>query len=292
MTVDGFQVDPKRDATDSIRGYVYQAYQSILAWISLHDGESLVLEGAEDFDIHADSDVTAIQVKDVAGNITLRTPSVVEALNNFWGHCEHNPDYAVLFRFLTTANAGQESGSPFGPGQRGLNYWESVDEAEGDIQPLRKFLLSLKLSDSLKSFVKTSSDEELREKLIRRIKWDLGAKPKEALEYAIEDKLKVHGAKFRINTHHSRNALPHLLKRVADTLSTKGLKQLTYGDFLTCFDEATTESIPKGELEALRTGGALFQLASSAEAIKLAQLTTAFMLRSAGSSAAYQKALA
>jgi hypothetical protein len=248
MTASDFQVDAKRDATDSIRGYVYQAYQSVLAWIRLQEREILMLEGAEDFDIHLDDIVVANQVKDARGNITLRTPDVVDALNNYWGHRERNPDYEVVLRFLTTAEAGLESGKPFGPGVCGLDYWQRVDVTGCDIQPLRQFLLSLKLSDSLRTFVEAAADDELREQLIHMIKWDLGAKPKEALEYAIEDKLKVHGSKYRINTHHSCNTLPHLLKRIVDTLSSKGLKQLTYGDFLSCFDEATTESIPRSEL--------------------------------------------
>ena len=56
------KTDPKRDATDSIRGYVYQAYQSILAWMQLKENEILVLEGAEDFDIHCGSSVVTNQV--------------------------------------------------------------------------------------------------------------------------------------------------------------------------------------------------------------------------------------
>lgn len=30
-----FKTDPRRDATDSIRGYVYQVYQSVFAWMQL-----------------------------------------------------------------------------------------------------------------------------------------------------------------------------------------------------------------------------------------------------------------
>ena len=71
-TPSDFQVDSTRDATDSIRGYVYQAYQSVLAWMRLDEHEILILEGAEDFDIHRGRSVTTTQVKDVAGSLTLR----------------------------------------------------------------------------------------------------------------------------------------------------------------------------------------------------------------------------
>ena len=44
--------DPRRQASDSIRGYVYQIYQSVFAWITLKNLQALVLEGAEDFDVY------------------------------------------------------------------------------------------------------------------------------------------------------------------------------------------------------------------------------------------------
>jgi hypothetical protein len=72
--VEGLVGDKRRQATDSIRGYVYQAYQSVLAWMRLGSDEVLFLEGAEDFDVHSADGVTATQVKDTAGSgaLTLR----------------------------------------------------------------------------------------------------------------------------------------------------------------------------------------------------------------------------
>lgn len=257
-----FRTDPKRDATDSIRGYVYQIYQSVLAWMQLKENEILVLEGSEDFDIHSDASVTTTQVKDVSVNLTLRSQAIVDALNNYWACRERNPDYDIVLRFLTTAEVGQEQGSPFGPGQKGLEYWNSVELGYIDIEPLRAFLLTLKLQPKLASFVQTATNNEFSEKLIRHVKWDLGSRPREGLQYTIEDKLKMHGLKLGINSHYSCQALPHLLKRVADLFSTKGAKELKFGDFISCFDEATTLSIPRGKKEAMNSGSDLQQLAS------------------------------
>ena len=66
--------DKNREATSSIRGYVYQAYQSVLAWMQLKDEEVLFLEAAEDFDVQEGNSATVTQVKDTAGSgsITLR----------------------------------------------------------------------------------------------------------------------------------------------------------------------------------------------------------------------------
>lgn len=255
-----FKTDPKRDATDSIRGYVYQAYQTVLAWMQLKDNEILVLEGSEDFDIHTGSSVVTTQVKDVAANLTLRSNAVIDSLNNYW-HCQkRNTGFDIVLRFLATAEAGQEKGSPFGLGQKGLEYWQKAKSDQIEIKPLKTFLLTLGLDAGLASFIEKATDEELRNKLIRRVNWDMGNRPMEALQYNIEDNLKNHGVKLRINSHHSCQVLPHLLKTVADLLSTKGKKELRFGDFLSSFDKATTLSIPRGQMEAMISGSAPEQL--------------------------------
>jgi len=258
-----FKTDPQRDATPSIRGYVYQAYQSALAWMQLKENEILVLEGSEDFDIHRESSVTTTQVKNVTGNITLRSKSVIDAINNYWISCERNPDYNIILHFLTTAEAGQEQGNPFGPNQKGLEYWHKAVIGEVEIEPLRTFLLTLGLHSNLKSFIQAATDDELREKLICRIKWDMGERSIEALQYVIEEKLKIHGYSLHINSLYSCQALPHLLKEVDDLLSTDEIKELRFGDFLSCFDKATTISMPRGQLE-LMIGGNLQQIADIA----------------------------
>ena len=73
-------LNPKRQATDAIGGYVYQIWQSLLAWIHLKDNEALFLEGAEDFDIVSLNKSTATQVKRLSKNITLNSPEVIDAI--------------------------------------------------------------------------------------------------------------------------------------------------------------------------------------------------------------------
>ncbi len=272
-TPESFKTNPRRDATDSIRGYVYQIYQSILAWMSLKENELLVLEGAEDFDVHNGNNVSTTQVKDVASNLTLRSQAVVDTLNNFWACREENQEFIITLRFLTTAEAGQEQGTPFGSNQKGIEFWEKAQTTRVDIQPLRSFLESLSLNEGLLSFIQTASNEDLLEKLIRPIKWDMGNKSSEALQYAIEDKLKVHGFKLQINSQDSSKALPDLLKKTADLLSTKGQKKLRFSDFLSCFDNATRISIPLGKVEAMTGAGALQQLANLVDLSELSRLT-------------------
>lgn len=258
----GFTGVPNRDATASIRGYVYQIYQSVLAWMTLDEVSILVLEGTEDFDVHTESEVVATQVKCESKNVTLRSKAVVDAINNFWTHRLSNSDFRVYLRYLTTATPGCEQGTPFGADMPGLVYWKSVSQNGSDCSSLRQFLLTLPLQSNLLSFIRTSTDDSLRGELLKNIQWDMGARDKEALEAIIENKLKVHGFKKGIGVQHSVRVLPHLLKKVADVLSVDGVKSLCFGDFLTSFEEATTEVIPRAMFEVLQNSGGIQQLIS------------------------------
>lgn len=263
---------PNRDATASIRGYVYQIYQSVLAWMLLGEDDVLILEGAEDFDIQAGPSVVTTQVKREARNVTLRSGAVVDAIQNFWTHQQSNDGFRVAFRFLTTADAGCEQGVPFGTGMPGLEYWRAAAQGRTDCEPLRQFLLTLSLNSLLLDFIRSSSDEELRERLLAKIQWDLGARDKDALEAAIEARLKVHGFRRGIGTHYSTRVLPHLLKQVAELLSVNGPKRLCFGDFLSSFDEATTEVIPRAALEALQNAGGMQRLFSTQDNAEMTRL--------------------
>ncbi|MCB4358527.1 tetratricopeptide repeat protein [Quatrionicoccus australiensis] len=266
---------PNRDATASIRGYVYQIYQSVLAWMLLGENEVLVLEGAEDFDVQSGLSIVTTQVKHQSGNVTLRSSAVVDAINNFWIHQRSNTDFQVTLRFLSTAEAGCEQGAPFGSDRCGLEYWRSTAHGATDGESLRQFFLTLPLDEALLEFIRSASAVALCDRLLARIQWDLGSKDTAALQYVIENKLKVHGAKRGINTHYSTHALPHLLKRVADLLTKDGLKQLYYGDFLSAFDEATSEVIPRGALDAMQNSGAMqltFRMQEAGEIARLAAM--------------------
>jgi hypothetical protein len=143
-----FKTDSKREATASFGGYRYQAFQSVLAWMRLGKDEILVLEGAEDFDIHEPDEVTVTtaQIKNLSSNVTLRSTSVIDAINNYWTHCRRNPEHQIKFRFMTTANPGHEQGNPFGNGVKGIEYWERARiDSKVDLSPLKNFLLEQNL---------------------------------------------------------------------------------------------------------------------------------------------------
>lgn len=92
ITAKPLEHDPAREAVDPMRGYSYQILSSVLVWMGLADDQVLFLEGAEDFDVLQGQDALAVQIKDTAGsgNITLRTPSVISAIEHYWDHRQRN----------------------------------------------------------------------------------------------------------------------------------------------------------------------------------------------------------
>lgn len=251
MSSSDFKVNESRDASDSIRGYVYQIYQSVLAWCTLKDDEILVLEGAENFDVHMPDQTIANQVKDKADNITLRSSDVLETLNNFWEVTINNAEYNIFYRFLTTANIGQEQKNPFGKGIKGIEFWNRVSATGKDVNLIREFILELELSEKLKRFVEMASDQELLEKFIGKITWHTGLQNSDGLEAAIKNKLIVYGLRLGVNSHYAEAALPALLKYVADQFTHKGQKEISLADFIREFDKATTVNIPRDQLNRL-----------------------------------------
>jgi len=85
-----------RQAVHSLRGYIYQIFQSVSAWLSVKEHEILLLETADDFAIHADGILNPTQVKHLSsGTITLRSKEVLKSITAFWNFQSANFDRTV-----------------------------------------------------------------------------------------------------------------------------------------------------------------------------------------------------
>jgi hypothetical protein len=62
--------DPARQAIASLRGYDYQIWRSVEAWMRLAAGQTLYLECAEDFDLVDDRGAEATQIKNSPKDIS------------------------------------------------------------------------------------------------------------------------------------------------------------------------------------------------------------------------------
>lgn len=251
----GLVSNPRRQAVPTLRGFAYQAWQSVYRWITLGAGEALFLEGAEDIDVVTTEDVTTIQVKETSrsGSVTLNSEDVLEAIAHCWEHQEKNQTVTIYFHFLTTSPRGHERPDRFS-GVKGLDYWDTCKRPDTDLNPLRLFLQEqLMLPENLQEFIANASDTDLREQLIRRISWDTGNEPQQHVEELIHKTVIEHGARFHfLPSNDSLKVVPFIYKRVWDLICQEDGRWLSYADFVRLFDEVTTERVSTTELRQLR----------------------------------------
>jgi hypothetical protein len=250
--------DPAREAAASMRGYWTQVWRSVLAWMNLGETERLYLEGAEDIDRISGLTAETIQVKDVAGNITLRSGDVVEAIDNAWAHQQRNPRHTIHFRFLTTARITIEQGAPFGNGISGLGLWRdsrlSSDAAqrEGDARAIATFLLAEgRVSVAVQGFLRTASDEQIWRQLIAPIEWDTEAEHAPQIIQEIKDRLVVLGEASGVTPDRAEDVADHLYAIAYGTATRQKNRSLTRADLLRAFHDRTQVSLPAATVNAL-----------------------------------------
>ena len=249
----GLKADPKRQADDKLRGYVYQIWHSVDAWLDLTDSEVLYLEGAEDFDRVSDDTATVVQVKDTQRNITLRSQGVTDAINHYWELRNHHLDLSVKFRFLTRSKIGKEIDSPFGENQAGLELWSHCSDDETAIKEISKFLQNEEnISKALDDFLQKASPQEIYEKLIEPITWETECKEASYVEKSIENRLISHGAKQGISPSDSSKVVNYLLKKALTVATQQQNRKLTQRRFLEIFEEETTQRVSNQYLQTLQ----------------------------------------
>ena len=250
--------DPAREAAASMRGYWTQVWRSVLAWTDLGDAERLYLEGAEDIDRVSGLAAETIQIKDVQGNITLRSGDVIEAINNAWAHRQRNPTRSIRFRFLTTSRITVEQGAPFGDGMGGLNLWRNArlsdDEGERhrDARAIAAFLVAEeKVSAPVQAFLRTASDAAIWEGLIAPVEWDTEAEEAPGVIREIKDRLVILGQSMGVAPDKAVDIAAHLYEIAYGTATRQKDRFLTRADLLRIFHARTQVSIPAATYNAL-----------------------------------------
>ena len=236
----------KRQAVDSLRGYAYQFYQTLIAWITLKENEILLLEVAEDFAVVARDALKATQVKDTAGSgsVTLKTKSVADTIKALWDFQQVNPDRNVYITYLTTSKIGKETGLTFPGNHKGLTYWRVAAREGTDVEPIRRILSKLKLPQEVIDFIKAATPDELRDVILRRINWVCGEKDIEGLEKTIRDHLIYFGDERGFTPTDSEKARDSLIVAILKKIVQESNRQLSRADFLRIFEKAVSISIP------------------------------------------------
>ena len=239
------KANPKRQATDSLRGYRYQILHSVNAWLNLADDETLYLEGVEDFDIVSDRAATLVQVKDTQHNITLKFQEVSDAINHYWESQTKYPDLTIKFRFITRSKIGKEQGDPFGKGKRGLEVWKHCSSGEASIIKISEFLQTQeRILDEIKTFLRQADLQRIYEQLIKSITWETGSKPAKTIEQSINEKLINHGHEYKIQASYATNVREALLNEAFRVATHPENRELTKAHFLEIFEEKTTIRVP------------------------------------------------
>ena len=245
------RANSNRQAHAQLRGYLYQIWHSVNAWLDLADDDLLYLEGAEDFDKVSGDAATAVQVKDTHHKITLRSQEVNDAVNHYWELRTNNPGRRVKFRFLTRSKIGIEQGNPFGKSKSGLEVWSRCSGDEAAITKISEFLQTEgKISEEVNDFLKKAEPQQIYEQLIEPITWETDSKDASFVERSISKKLVLHGDRYDISPSDAKKVVDHLLKETLTVATHKENRELTRVRFLEIFEDKTTVRVPIQHIRA------------------------------------------
>ncbi len=207
-----------------LRAFRYQLLQSVQAWLELRENEELLLEVSEDFtrvSLERSEDVQVKHSATPAGPkpVSLRSPGVGDAIMRFWDRSNAGQDPLPRLTFLATSGAAKEQGLSFPSNTPGLVYWPSV-AVEGNTAPLRAALIDIFKGTSLAEWLKAEpTDDELRTRLLQRVKFVLDAASDASLEQIIKDQVSALYIKKNHYAETANQCVPMLLDRVFSAAS-------------------------------------------------------------------------
>ena len=262
------QGDESRQAVAALRGYRYQILRSIHEWLTLSEGETLFLEGAEDFDRVSATQAEATQVKNVESRtkLTLRSAAAVAAIDSCWQLLKSNPGRMIRVNFLTTAATGIEEGAPFGFARPGIQVWEAASrgsepQANASAEDLRLFLASEgRVRDDLLQFLRSASASDVRQQLLSHLAWHTNEPSIGDVEAAILRKLRAVCWERNVSTAFAEK-IRDSLERVTWSTATKAADRvLRIEDFYHVFDEVTTVTLSSRALDGLLASVSALQM--------------------------------
>jgi len=180
--------DTKRQASHIFRGYNYQAYQTILAWLKCGENEEILTEFVEDVDlIRRDAqgnitDAELTQIKNESRRVTLNSKPAKDLIKNFFRHKKRNPDIVLFMRLCTVSDRGKERNFDWVYAGNGLDLWDLIKscklpaaDQETAIGILKSFYhKKTGLSKDALDFIKDSDRASFLSDFVDRISWDTG----------------------------------------------------------------------------------------------------------------------
>jgi hypothetical protein len=241
----------KRQAEAALLGYGYQLYQTASTWLRLKPNELLHVEFAEDFAVSDDGTLKLTQVKNTNTTLTLRSKAVAALIRSVWTFQMANPGRSVMAALITTGRIGKERGLTFPGRLSGLSYWRVAAREQADIEPMRAALLGLDLPKDLRAFLNDGAADEIRERVLRAIRWFGSGPSQEEVERDLHEQLVHLGNAQGVGAEDSKNALNAL---IVELLSCVGRpaesRYVTAADLLTVFQKNTYRLFPPPAFQA------------------------------------------
>lgn len=166
--------DPKRQAAHIVSAFRFQLMETAIAWMTLPEGASLLIEIFEDFDVESPDGATEFtQVKHSVGNrtLTLASEAARNALTHYWKTSRAGDVPNVSLVVHTNMPIGSERGAKLPGNDTGIAYWQAVKDGT-DSGPLKDLLIACLPDGDLKIWLASDPpDEALRTRLIDRVSW-------------------------------------------------------------------------------------------------------------------------
>lgn len=251
---------PGTEAVGSKRGYYYQDVATALAWVDLLDGETLVVEVAEDLAVDMGDEAVVHQLKHLAAPATLN--SVLEFLDRALELRERNPGKRLAFVYRTTARIGTEKQLVHRPaGEEGLSYWSAVQKLGRDPSPLIAVLKKLAPATSrLHVFLAAKSPDEIAAELIASISWATREPDTSQLLQKLEERLsEVAHREHRVPWGEGRRLVPAVVDAVTRVSQEAAVenRELSYVRLQTLLETETRKSLSRRDYEQLLAAAAL-----------------------------------
>ncbi len=259
--------DSTRQAKNVFRGYFYQAYQTICAWLKCRPGDQLLTEFAEDLDlVRRDlegnvTDAELNQIKHEKGAITLNSKPAVDLINNFFRHKKRNPDIEIFIHLCAISDRGKEKGVDWQYAECGMDLWDRLRNRElnGETQNkaihlLRSFLLSKsELAEDLKTFASGSDNSTLLDNVIDHIFWDTGQQAYGEIENEIKRLLKNLPRPIT-DEEEVRQVIDRLWRHVTDVIASESTRSLTRENLEKVLTQETSVVIDREIVKKVQSG--------------------------------------
>lgn len=241
----GSAANNRRQAHTVLAAFRFQLIQTSIAWINLSPGQTLLIEHLEDFDVASPEsgrlegpDIAATQAKysRTSRSLTLASSEATDALSKFWD--SHGGSINVRLVVQTNLSVGKERAVSFPDRKPGIVYWEDVRRG-APLTPLRDALLHVLPTGRLREWLSSStSDEDIRDRLVRRVSWstgeDSGVELSAKLQELLSGRLSTIGLPPELAPNLGRQLSDYVFEQATDNdpdlrrLDAKGLNTFLY----------------------------------------------------------------